>query len=251
MTGTLRLNRYLAAAGVGSRRQCDELIRAGRIRVNEIPTSELGTKIDPERDAVFVDGVRVEAARCARTIALHKPPEVLVAARDVRGRSTVMDLVSDAPGRVFPVGRLDYRSEGLLLLTNEGELAFRLAHPRYKVEKVYEVDVAGDVPPRVLEALRGGVVLEDGPTQPAHVVVLRRDADRTRLEIRLREGRKRQIRRMIALFGLTVIRLVRVRFGSVSLGGLPAGKWRELSEAEVAALRGAVGLPAEGGGYAA
>jgi pseudouridine synthase len=248
MTETLRLNRYLAAAGVGSRRHCDELIRAGRIRVNEAAASELGTKVDPSRDAVFVDGVRVEMAREVHTLALHKPPDVLVAARDGRGRRTVMDLVGEGPGRVFPVGRLDYRSEGLLLMTNDGELAFRLAHPRFKVEKVYEVEVAGDVPDRVLDGLRTGVVLEDGPTQPAQVKVLRRETGKTALEVRLREGRKRQIRRMIALFGLLVLRLVRVRFGPVALGSLPSGKWRPLDAGEIEELRKAVGLAAPGAG---
>jgi pseudouridine synthase len=240
MSETLRLNRFLAAAGAGSRRRCDDLIRAGRVRVNDVVIVELGTKVDPDRDVVSLDERTLERPRGNHLIMLHKPAEVLVAARDGRGRRTVAELVADAPGRVFPVGRLDYRSEGLLLLTSDGDLAFRLAHPRFKVAKVYHVEVAGDVPPRVVRALSEGVLLEDGPTQPARVSVLHEGGGKTTLEIELREGRKRQIRRMLALFGLVVTRLVRVRFGPVSLGTLAAGQWRLLRETEIRALRAAV-----------
>jgi pseudouridine synthase len=198
--------------------------------------------VDPRADAVELDGARVEAPPGQWTLALNKPAEVLVAARDGRGRRTVMDLLEDAPGRVFPVGRLDYRSQGLLLLTNDGDLAFRLAHPRYKVDKCYHVDVAGPLPPGALRALRDGVLLDDGPTLPARVRVLDRDGPRQTLEISLREGRKRQVRRMLALFGAEVLRLERVRFGPVELGELPPGQWRALSGTEVLALRHAVGL---------
>jgi pseudouridine synthase len=157
-----------------------------------------------------------------------------------------MDLLGEVPGRVFPVGRLDYRSEGLLLFTNDGDLAYRLAHPRYKVEKVYDVEVDGRVAPAVTDSLRRGVLLDDGPTQPARVRVVAKGQGRTRLEIALREGRKRQVRRMLGLFGLEVVRLVRVRFGSLELGELASGAWRMLEPAEVAALREAAGLAAPG-----
>lgn len=248
MAETLRLNRFLAQAGVGSRRRCDDLIRTGRIRVNGLPTSELGTKVDPSRDEVELDGARVAAPAEQWTLALNKPVDVLVAARDGRGRRTVMDLLDGAPGRVFPVGRLDYRSEGLLLLTSDGELGFRLTHPRFKVDKCYHVDVASAVPREALEALRRGVVLDDGPTLPARVRVLRSSPDQPHtLEIELREGRKRQVRRMLALFGLDVTRLTRVRFGPIELGQLPPGGWRMLSEAEVLSLREATGLAMNAG----
>jgi pseudouridine synthase len=153
-----------------------------------------------------------------------------------------MDLLQDSPGRVFPVGRLDYRSEGLLLFTNDGELAYRLAHPRFKVEKLYRVEVEGSVAPGVLRALRRGVVLEDGPTQPAQVRIVSREGKRTTLEFGLREGRKRQVRRMLALFGFPVERLVRTRFGPLELGTLAEGAWRVLEPREVRELRRAAGL---------
>jgi len=216
--------------------------------VNGDPVRELATRVDPERDRVALDGHDLRLPRVSWVIALNKPPEFLVAARDMRGRRTVMELVRDVPERVFPVGRLDYRSEGLLLFTNDGDLAYRLAHPRYKVEKVYRVEVPGSVAPDVLEAFGRGVMLEEGRTMPARAVALSRDRKGTVLEIELREGRKRQIRRMLALFGHTVTRLRRIRFGPVELGDLPGGSWRELSAGELRALREAVGLPAAADG---
>ena len=246
MAEPLRLNRFLAQAGVGSRRRCDELIRSGRILVNGAAPVGMGARVDPAADEVRLDGARLRVATEVRTIALHKPIEVLVTARDVRGRRTVSDLVTDAPGRLFPVGRLDYRSEGLLLLTNDGDLAFRLAHPRFKVDKHYRVEVSAPVPEGVGERLARGVMLDDGPTQPARVRVTSRGRAGATLDIELREGRKRQIRRMLALFGLDVTRLVRVRFGPIALGPLPAGAWRELDATEVRALREAAGLDAAG-----
>ena len=243
MAELLRLNRFLAQAGVGSRRRCDELIRTGRIRVNGVAMSELGTKVDPSRDEVELDGERIAAKQEQWTLALNKPTDVLVAALDGRGRRTVMDLLEGAPGRVFPVGRLDYRSEGLLLLTSDGDLAFRLAHPSFKVDKCYHVEVAGVLPREAAQALRRGVILDDGPTLPAKVRVLRRARGGNQvLEIELREGRKRQVRRMLALFGLEVVKLTRVRFGPIELGSLPTGSWRALTEAEVISLRVAAGL---------
>ena len=238
----LRLNRFLAAAGVASRRKCDDLIRRGRITVNDVAVTELGTRVDPAADVVAVDGEPVRLPTQTWTLVLNKPREVLVAAVDGRGRKTVTDLLVDAPGRVFPVGRLDYRSEGLLIFTNDGDLAYRLAHPSFKVDKLYRIEVDGRVSPATLEALRAGVVLEDGRTLPAQIVIVENRRGRTVLEIELREGRKRQIRRMFGLFGHEVRRLKRTRFGSLELGDLPVGKWRELLAAEVEALRGAVGF---------
>ncbi|GJM45167.1 MAG: pseudouridine synthase [Gemmatimonadota bacterium] len=245
MQETQRLNRYLATAGIASRRRCDDLIRAGRVAVNGVPVQELGTRVDPASDEVFVDGARIELPNEQWTLVLHKPREVLVAASDERGRKTVMDLLKDAPGRVFPVGRLDYRSEGLLLFTNDGDLAYRLAHPRFKVEKVYQVEVEGTVSRADLESLRRGVVLEDGPTQPAQVEFLRKRKTRSTIQIELREGRKRQIRRMLGLLGYDVVRLRRTSFGPLAIGSLDPGKWRALDANEVRALRRAAGLDAE------
>jgi pseudouridine synthase len=242
MGESLRLNRYLAAAGLASRRRCDDLIRAGRVTVNGARVEQLGVRVDPETDEVAVDGRPLPAPRDHCTLVLNKPRDVLVAACDERGRSTVMDLLADFPGRVFPVGRLDYRSEGLLLFTNDGELAFRLAHPRFKIAKLYHVHVEGGVAPAVLEALRRGVTLDDGPTLPARVRELSRRKGKTVLEIELKEGRKRQIRRMLALFGHEVVRLRRVRFGPLEIGSLNVGKWRALAPEEVGALRREVGI---------
>jgi len=242
MRESLRLNRFLATAGVASRRHCDELIRAGRIEVNGQTVSQLGIRVDPTADDVRFDGTQVRLPGGQWTLVLNKPREVLVAATDPRGRTTVMDLLADAPGRVFPVGRLDYRSEGLLLFTNDGDLAYRLTHPSFKVEKTYHVDVEGAVPRDVIGKLERGVVLDDGPTQPTSTRILRRRKTRTTLEMELKEGRKRQIRRMLALFGLEVTRLRRVRLGPLRLGELPPGKWRALDADEVRALRRAVAL---------
>jgi pseudouridine synthase len=246
----LRLNRYLAMSGVASRRRCDELIREGRVAVNGTRVEELGSRVVPDDDEVTVDGVAVRLPAAHHTLALNKPPGVLVAASDGRGRRTVMDLLGDFRGRVFPVGRLDLRSEGLLLFTSDGELAYRLAHPRFKVTKLYRVQIAGRISPAVLEAMRRGVELEDGRTQPAGIRLLEKGRGRATLEIELREGRKRQIRRMLAVFGHEVVMLRRVRFGPIELGDLVPGAWRELGAADVAALRSAVGLAGgtEGGG---
>jgi pseudouridine synthase len=221
------------------------------VAVNGSVVTELGTRVAPGQDQVTLDGQAVQHTTGERTLILHKPKNVLVAARDMRGRKTVMDLLGEEAGRVFPVGRLDYRSEGLLVFTNDGELAFRLAHPRFKVEKIYRVEVEGSISPGILDALRRGVLLEDGPTQPAQVRVISRVPGRTVVEFGLREGRKRQIRRMLALFGLPVERLVRTRFGPLSLGDLAEGNWRALLLPEIERLRQAAGMESPSGGGAA
>jgi pseudouridine synthase len=212
--------------------------------VNGALVTHLGARVDPGTDSVELDGRPVAAGHRQLTVILNKPPEVLVAARDSRGRQTVMDLLPGIGARVFPVGRLDYRSEGLLLLTNDGELGYRLAHPRFKVEKLYHVETAGSVPEDVIESLRRGVMLEEGLTQPARVEILSRREGRTVLAIELKEGRKRQIRRMLGAFGYTVLSLRRVRVGPIEMGALEVGHWRELSENEVTMLRQAVDLEA-------
>lgn len=252
MSAPIRLNRFLSSAGIASRRRCDDFIRDGRVSVNGTVVTELGTRVAPSSDHVTVDGKQVQISTAERTLILHKPKNVLVAARDMRGRRTVMDLLGEEAGRVFPVGRLDYRSEGLLVFTNDGELAFRLAHPRFKVEKIYRVEVEGSVSHSIVESLRRGVLLEDGPTQAAQVKVISRVPGRTVLEFGLREGRKRQIRRMLALFGLPVERLVRTRFGPLVLGDLAEGAWRALLLPEIEQLRQAAGMnPSSGSGGAA
>jgi 23S rRNA pseudouridine2605 synthase len=230
----VRLNVFLARAGVASRRRADDLIRAGRVRVNGQP-GELGTIVG-KSDLVEVDGERVERQRLAYVL-LHKPAGVVTTARDPQGRRTVVDLVSPEP-RVVPVGRLDVDTTGALLLTNDGDLAHRLAHPRYGVPKVYEVAVAGTPSPAALERLRGGVDLEDGPTAPAEVRLLAP----SRLELTLHEGRNRQVKRMCEAVGYPVRQLHRTRYADLDLAGLEPGKSRALTRSEVAALRQRVAL---------
>jgi pseudouridine synthase len=225
----VRLNRYLASAGVGSRRAVDELIRAGRVTVNG-QVGELGGAVG-EGDVVAVDG-RTVAPQELAYLMLHKPPGVVTTASDPQRRRTVLDLV-ESPQRVYPVGRLDRDTTGLLLLTNDGELANRLAHPRHGVEKTYVAEVEGDPPPDVLRRLAEGVELDDGPTAAARV----RRLGAGRIELVIHEGRNRQVRRMCEAVGHPVRRLHRSAYGSLELGALAEGRWRALTSEEVDALR--------------
>jgi 23S rRNA pseudouridine2605 synthase len=229
----MRLNAYLARAGVASRRAADELINAGRVRVNGRP-GELNTFVGPA-DSVEVDGRRVGMQPLAYLL-LHKPAGVVTTARDPHGRPTVVGLVPGGP-RVVPVGRLDADTTGALLLTNDGPLAHRLAHPRYEVDKVYEVEVEGDPGPAALRRLAAGVDLDDGRTAPARV----RRLGRGRLELTIHEGRKHQVKRMCEAVGHPVRRLHRSGYAGLALRGLAPGEWRELTRAEVEALRRMVG----------
>ena len=234
----MRLNAFLARAGVASRRGADELVRAGRVRVNGRP-GELSTVVGAH-DVVEVDGARVTRQPLAYVL-LNKPPGVVTTARDPQGRPTVVELVPAEP-RVVPVGRLDADTTGALLLTNDGDLAHRLAHPRYGVPKVYEADVAGSPAEEALAALHSGIELDDGMTAPAEVRVLDRTRRSTRIELILHEGRNRQVRRMLEAVGHPVRRLHRSRYASLDLRGLGEGKSRPLERDEVAALRREVGL---------
>jgi pseudouridine synthase len=230
----MRLNAYLARAGVASRRRADELITAGRVTVNGRP-GELRTVVDAD-DVVEVDGRRVARQRLAYLL-LHKPAGVVTTARDPHGRRTVVDLVPGEP-RVVPVGRLDADTTGALLLTNDGRLAHRLAHPRYRVDKVYEAQVEGEPSAAALRRLAAGVDLEDGRTAPARV----RRLGRRRLELTIHEGRKHQVKRMLEAVGHPVRRLHRSRYAGLDLRGLRPGQWRPLTADEVEGLRRLVGL---------
>ncbi len=230
----MRLNAYLARAGVASRRRADELIRAGRVRVNGA-LGELNTVVG-RHDVVEVDGTRVQRQHLAHVL-LHKPAGVVTTARDPQGRRTVVELVPDEP-RIVPVGRLDADTTGALLLTNDGDLAHRLAHPRYGVPKVYEAEVEGSPSRDGLARLREGVELEDGLTSPAGA----RRLGPSRVELTLHEGRKHQVKRMCEAVGHPVRRLHRSRYAGLDLDGLQAGEWRELTADEVAALRRSVNL---------
>jgi 23S rRNA pseudouridine2605 synthase len=225
----MRLNAYLARAGVSSRRAADELIKAGRVTVNGEP-GQLNTFVE-RGDEVEVDG-RPVAAQELTYVLLHKPAGTVTTARDPQGRPTVVELV-DLPERVVPVGRLDADTTGALLLTNDGPLAHRLAHPRYGVEKVYEVEVEGKPDEEALRRLAQGVELEDGLTARA---AARRLAP-SKIELTLHEGRKHQVKRMCEAVGYPVVRLHRPRYASLELGELAPGAWRELSAAEVAELK--------------
>jgi 23S rRNA pseudouridine2605 synthase len=226
----MRLNAYLARAGVASRRAADDLIKGGRVRVNGEP-GQLNTFVN-QSDRVEVDGEPVAAQQLAYVL-LHKPTATLTTARDPRGRPTVVDLV-DVPERVVPVGRLDADTTGALLLTNDGPLAHRLAHPRYGVEKVYEAEVEGRPAPGALRRLEEGVELEDGRTAPARARLL----DPSTIELVLHEGRKHQVKRMCEAVGHPVLRLHRSRYAGLTLEGLEPGAWRELDPSEVNRLRG-------------
>jgi 23S rRNA pseudouridine2605 synthase len=227
----VRLNAYLARAGVASRRKADDLIKAGRVTVNGEP-GRLNTFVE-SRDRVEVDGRAVGLQQLTYRL-LHKPVGVVTTARDPQGRRTVVDLVPAEP-RVVPVGRLDADTTGALLLTNDGELAHRLAHPRYGVEKVYEATVQGDPSDDALEQLRLGVELEDGRTAPARI---RRLAP-SRIELAIHEGRNRQVRRMLDAIGHPVERLHRSRYAGLGVEALEPGAWRDLDAAELEALRSA------------
>ncbi len=230
-----RLQKVLANAGIASRRKCEEIIRQGRVTVNGQVVTELGTQVDPERDIITVDGRRIELVEGYTYIALHKPPGIITTADDPWGRTTVLDLV-DVDARVYPVGRLDADSEGLLLLTNDGEFTHRLTHPSFEHRKEYHVLVAGRPSQEDLERLRSGVRLEDGMTAPSELEVLRHERGDTWLRMILHEGRKRQIRRMADAVGHPVRRLIRVRMGPIRLGNLAPGQWRHLSRREVKQL---------------
>jgi 23S rRNA pseudouridine2605 synthase len=231
----MRLNAFLARAGVASRRRADELIKAGRVTVN----GELGqlNTVVGARDRVEVDGQEVQRQRL-RYVLLHKPAGVVTTARDPQGRPTVVELVPGEP-RVVPVGRLDADTTGALLLTNDGPLAHRLAHPRYGVEKTYVAEVEGDPDEDALQRLRHGVELDDGATAPARA----RRLGRGRVELLLHEGRKHQVKRMLAAVGHPVTQLHRSAYAGVTLGGLEPGACRELVTAEVEQLRRAVNTP--------
>jgi 23S rRNA pseudouridine2605 synthase len=234
----VRLNAFLARAGIASRRGADELISAGRVRVNG-EAGRFDTAVGG-RDVVEVDGKIVEAQKLAYRL-LHKPAGVVTTARDPQGRPTVVELVPRSP-RIVPVGRLDADATGVLLLTNDGALAHRLAHPRYGVEKVYEVEVEGALDRKALEMLRSGVELEDGLTAPAGARVLRRGGPTSLLELTLHEGRKHQVKRMCEAVGHPVRRLRRTVYAGLGSDGLRPGASRALTKTEIAALRRLVDL---------
>lgn len=249
-----RLQKIISTAGVASRRAAEELITQGRVEVNGKTVRTLGTKADLERDEIKVDGRRIKAQKRKRYILLYKPRGYVTTRSDPQGRPTVMDLLKGVKEYVYPVGRLDYDSEGLLLLTNDGDLAARLMHPSHEIEKVYEARVRGVPAAEDLERLAHGIVLDGRRTAPAKIRLADRPvkttesgAEHTFVEVILHEGRQRQVRRMFESIGNPVGRLRRMRIGPIVDENIPIGHWRELDEAEVSKLLRATGVDAAHG----
>lgn len=235
--GQVRLQKFLARAGVASRRASEKLIEAGRISVNGQVVTELGTKVDPEADEVRLDGAPVRKAAEAVTLMLNKPAGYLTSMKDPQGRPCVAQLVPlDEFPALYPLGRLDYDTTGLLLFSTDGELGNAVLHPSHHVDKTYRALVKGKPSEAALDRLRSGVVLDDGPTQPAEVRLAGRKGKNAYVEIIIHEGRKRQVKRMCEAIGHPVLQLHRASFGPLELGDLSEGKYRVLSEQEVAAL---------------
>jgi pseudouridine synthase len=240
--GGVRLQKVLAAAGIGSRRQCEELIGEGRVEVDGEIVRRYGARVDPDRQIIKVDGRRIPSRQDLVYLALNKPAGVLTTMSDDRGRPTISDFLGDRAERLFHVGRLDYDTEGLMLLTNDGDLAHRLAHPRYGVAKTYLTDVAGPLPRDLGRRLVTGIELEDGVASADKFRVIEQAGSRALVEITLHEGRKHIVRRLLAEAGHPVSRLVRTQVGPVTLGSLRPGSTRALTTREIGELYAAVGL---------
>lgn len=234
----MRLQKYMAMCGVAARRKCEEIIASGRVSVNGQIVTEMGTQVE-EEDRVTVDGVLITPEEEKRYILYHKPAGEVTTVSDDKGRETVMDRFKDFPVRLYPVGRLDYDSEGLLLLTNDGELAQRLTHPSCEVDKVYLARVTGNPSNEAIDRLRRGVFMEgdERRTYPASVRVVRDESLYSDIVVSIHEGRNRQVRRMFDAVGHKVLLLRRIRFGSLELGDLKRGQWRELTQEEISELQ--------------
>jgi 23S rRNA pseudouridine2605 synthase len=237
----MRINRFLAAGRPGSRRGVEDWIKAGRVKVNGEVCTDLARTVSPDADKVELDDKLVKIETDKIYLILNKPKGYITTASDPYGRKTVFDLIPDLGVRVFPVGRLDADTEGLLLFTNDGDLSNRLIHPRFKLPKIYRANVSGKVTAEQLKRLREGISLDDKTTQPARVYVKKTESDHTVLRIMLQEGMNRQIRRMAEVVGLKVTSLKRLQFAGIELGKLPAGMWRLLKPDETMALFRRVG----------
>ena len=229
----LRLQKYIADSGITSRRKAEELIRDGRVRVDGKVVTEMGIKIDPETSFVEVDGKSVTPEQKKFYIMLNKPAGYITTTSDDFGRPTVMDLTRDVHGRIYPVGRLDYDTQGMLLLSNDGDFANAIMHPGGKLKKTYLVWLRGMITPEAIRKLRAGVDIGDYVTRPAEAELISASERESNVKIIIGEGKKRQVRKMCEAVGFPVIRLKRVEIGGVSLGNLPEGKWRHLRKAEI------------------
>jgi 23S rRNA pseudouridine2605 synthase len=241
----MRINRYLARAGVASRRGADELIAAGRVRLNGETVTQLGTTVEPGVDRIELDGEVVALPESHTYLALNKPPGYVVTMSDPQGRPTVTDLLTGVAPGVVPVGRLDAGTGGLLILTDDGEMAHRIAHPSFEIDKVYEVRAEGRLSEDERRRLEKGVMLDGRRTAPASVRIVKTGRDSTFAEVTIHEGRKRQVRRMFELVGHPVTKLRRTRVGPLELGELREGRFRPLDADELEALRAALGLDSE------
>ena len=231
----VRLQKYLADCGICSRREAEKLIGSGRVSVNGT-TASLGQSVEPETDRVELDGVEIARERLVYVV-LNKPRDVVTTAKDTHGRKTVLDFLESVGARVFPVGRLDMDVEGALLLTNDGELAYRLLHPKFEVEKTYVAWVSGNMEPESVARLERGVELEEGLTAPARAKIVSRRHNSTLIRLTLHEGRKREVKRMCEAVGHPVRRMRRVQFAGIGVNGLRLGEWRHLSAKEIVALK--------------
>lgn len=233
----MRLQKYLALCGVASRRNAEKMIAGGRVSVNGEVTTEMGVQVDEVLDEVRVDGAVVTPETEKHYLAYNKPVGEVTTAHDPEGRATVMDRFADYPVRLFPVGRLDYDSEGILLLTNDGDMMNRMLHPSFEVKKAYLTRVSNEVTEDEIRRLKQGVMIDGKITSPAEVRLIRNEGLYTDLLITIHEGRNRQVRKMVDAIGHQVVHLRRVQFGPVLLGDLPSGMWRKLTEAEIRQLK--------------
>jgi 23S rRNA pseudouridine2605 synthase len=238
----MRINKYLARSGVASRRHADRLIIQGRVKVNGQVVEQPGVQINRQNDVVEVDGKVVSPETGTFYIMLNKPAGYLVSTRDPHHNKLVTSFLKEFKGRVFPVGRLDYDSSGLLIFTNDGLLAFRLNHPRYQVEKTYRIECQGVITEAVLKKLQDGIQLEDGFTAPAKAVLISRNDQKSVVHITIHEGRKRQVRRMFKKVGSPVLKLQRIAYGNLKLGDLKEGNFVHIKQAELNKLRDLVGI---------
>lgn len=237
----IRLQKYLAEAGVASRRKCEELIALGRVEVNGQTVTVPGTKIDGS-EVIKVDGREIKQEQKKVYILLNKPVGYISTAKDQFSRKTVLDLVDTVKERIYPVGRLDYDTSGLIMLTNDGELANRLTHPKHEIQKVYRVMISGNLKEEDIKSFQDGIAIEEYTTAPAKVSVIETSKRDSIIEITIHEGKNRQIRKMFEALGYVVLRLKRVAIGSITIEGLEEGKWRYLSKKEIESLKKTAGL---------
>ncbi len=233
----MRLQKYIAKSGLTSRRKAEELILQGRVKVNGQVVNKLGKKVEPEKDVVMVDNKVVELENKKVYIMLNKPTGYVTTLKDKYSDKIVLDLIKGVRERIFPIGRLDKDTTGLLLLTNDGDLAFKLTHPSYQVWKEYIATVKGIPDDKKIQKLRDGIIIDRRKTSPAYVDILRKEKDSAVLRIKIYEGRNRQVRKMCKSIGHPVIKLKRVAIGHIKLGNLPIGRWRYLNEKEIEYLK--------------